>query len=111
MAEPIVKTYNLNPVCEIVTTISGDARNIAQVEIKSGAETVYSGTMMQQSPDLKTQQDYVLGTFTLKAGAHFHLTIPTSLQSGNVVLKGESKSEDNPFAPFSAQVADWKSTD
>jgi hypothetical protein len=109
-AAPLVINYILTSEVTIQTTVIGDARNIASVAIIDGSVTVWSTTLTQASPNAETPYALQLGSIKIDAGAGLHLTIPTSIQNGNVVLEATIEQASNPPQPFAAQVASWPLT-
>jgi hypothetical protein len=69
---------------------------------------MYTATLMQTAPLVRTKSDIVLGTALIKAGATFKLTIPTQLQKGSVIMTGEYQSGDNTLRKISAVIAIWE---
>lgn len=104
---PLQFTFPLSPSVTVVTTVFGAARNQASVAIMSGTMTVWVGSMIQASPVAEVKQELRLGTLNIKAGTTFTLTIPTTMQNGNVFMQGELQSPPNPWQPFSAIIAMW----
>ncbi|MHA1597953.1 MAG: hypothetical protein ACTSV1_04455 [Alphaproteobacteria bacterium] len=104
---PLSIRYYLSSQVSIVTDVTGDARNVATVTIYNSTVAVYSGTMMQASPTLETPNDLILGTISIKAGAKFSMIVPSTQANGSVTLSCDLKSGDNPFTPFTAQIATW----
>ena len=107
---PLSFTFYLTPQVSIVTTVTGDARNIANVQIMSGSIVAYSASMNQAAPQAVVGYDIVLGDTTIAKGSTFTLTIPTQQQLGNVVFSGKVSSGQNPPTPFTAIVASWPLT-
>ena len=100
-------TFNITPEISVKTSVSGTARDVAQLTVYAGSMESWSATVMQTSPTAQTKEDIISGDSTLFANATFTLTIPTSLQKGHVDLSCEVKSGANPRHPFSATVASW----
>jgi hypothetical protein len=109
LAGPLQFTFVLTPTVNIVTTVTGDARNNASVQIMNGTLPVWSGAMTQSFPQTATTYDLILGTITIKSGCTFNLTIPTTSQNGFVVMQAMITSGGS-TAPFGAIVASWPLT-
>jgi hypothetical protein len=107
MANTLKKTYDLTPQINVITNINGDNMDKIVVTINDINTEMWSGAMMKTSPATVTPNNLIIGDTTIKSGAAFHLTTPSSFQQGMVTLNCEMKSGDNPFAPFSAVVATW----
>lgn len=103
---PLVFDYILTPQVTIRTSVTGDARNIATVTIISGTVTVWAASMTQASPRAVTPK-LVMGDTTIEEGSSFTLTVPSTIQSGNVFFSGTIASGPNPPVPFQAIVAQW----
>jgi hypothetical protein len=108
-AAPLTITYYLTGEIAIETTVLGEARNVVNVAILAGSLTVWSGTLTQQAPNLKTTYAITVGKVTIETGAEFELTIPTQLQPGQVFLKC-IVDQQGVSTPFNGQVATWKLT-
>jgi hypothetical protein len=109
LAGPLQFTYPLTPTVSIVTTVTGDARNNASVQIMNGSLPLWAGTMMQTFPQIKTPFDLILGTITIAAGCTFNLTIPTLSQNGSVTMQATITS-GGVTTPFGAIIANWPLT-
>ena len=107
---PIAITYTLTGELATRTTVLGEARNIANVEILAGTLTAWSAALTQQAPEAMTPYEIVIGNAAIEAGAVFRLTIPTAIQAGQVMLKCVLK-QHGVSTPFAAQIASWKLTD
>ena len=105
-AAPMVISYILTSEVTIQTTVIGDARNIASVAILDGSVTVWTTTLTQAAPDSETPYALVLGSIKIDAGAGFHLTIPTSIQNGSVMMDATIEQQGTK-TPFGSQVASW----
>ena len=103
---PLIVTYPITASVSIVTTVTGDARQYANVAIVYGSLTTWSGTMTQLAPTITIPYDIVAGEITIKKEGSFTLTVPTSIQNGSVVasLTIESGTQT---VPFTATVAIW----
>ena len=106
-AAPLVINYMMTSQVSIQTTVLGDARNIATVAIIYGSLTMWSTTLTQIAPNATTPYALVMGSVTVDAGAGFQLTIPTSVQNGNVMFDGTIVQGSNPPTPYAAQVSSW----
>lgn len=102
-----IVTYPIGPVVSVVTTITGEARNNAQILIKAGDKELYSLTLTQSIPKATVPHALILGDVTIEEGAHFVLTIPTSTQRGQVFASMTIKTSTS-TTPFGALVATWK---
>lgn len=111
MSDPKKIVYNLTPQINVVSTVSGDNKDIVGVVINDINTEMWSATMMKSMPAAVTPSDLIIGDTTIKAGATFHLTCPSAFQQGQVSLKCEMKSGDNPDTPYSAVVATWNLND
>jgi hypothetical protein len=107
---PLQFTFPLSPSVSVVTNVFGTARNMASVAILSGTITVWTGTMIQTAPVATIPYELRLGSMNIKAGTTFTLTIPTTMQNGNVFMQGELQSPPNPWQPIAAIVAMWPLT-
>lgn len=107
---PLQFTFPLSPSVSVVTNVFGPLRNQASVSVMSGGITVWTGSMIQQSPVAEIPYELRLGSLNIKAGTTFTLTIPTTLQNGNVLMQGETQSPPNPWQPILAQIAIWPLT-
>jgi hypothetical protein len=105
---PYQTSYWLTTDCEIQTTVTGDARNVATVAIKYGTLIMWSTTLTQTDPTHATSDDLIIGSTTLKAGLSFTLTIPTSQQSGNILAQGSLSHAGQKPLQFSLYVATWQ---
>lgn len=103
---PLVFDYILTPQVTIRTSVTGDARNIATVTIINGTVAVWAASMTQASPKAVTPK-LVMGDFTIEEGATFTLTVPSTIQNGNMFFDGVTASGSNPPTPFQAIVAQW----
>ncbi|HEV3158266.1 MAG TPA: hypothetical protein VGZ00_13055 [Candidatus Baltobacteraceae bacterium] len=107
---PLSFTYFLTPQVSIITTVTGDARNIASIQIASGSVVAYSASLNQASPTATVGYEVLIGDAVIAKGATFTLTIPTQQQLGNVVFSGRVGSGQNPPQPFTAIIATWPLT-
>jgi hypothetical protein len=108
-AAPLTFTYVLTPEVSIVTTVSGDARQYANVSIFYGSLQLWSGAMTQLSPKIEIPYDIVAGSTTIKKGGGFTLTVPTAQQNGSVVADLVIVTPTS-TVPFHATVASWPLT-
>jgi hypothetical protein len=99
--------YSLTPDLSALTTVRGTARNNVTVTLMAGSVAIYSVTMMQASPNAIIQDSLVLGDVRVAPGASFALTIPTSLQSGQMFMKATFQSRNIPPTKFAAAIAVW----
>ena len=81
---PLSFTFLLPGGASIKTDVSGEARNVATVSLCSGAVVAWSATLLQAFPDATLATDLQLGSLGVRKGASFMLTIPTTLQLGQV---------------------------
>ncbi len=109
-AGPLQFTFPLSPSVSVVTNVFGDARNNASVTIMSGSMPVWVGSMNQVSPIATVPTELKLGSLNIKAGTTFTLTIPTTMQNGNVLMQGEIQSPPNTWQPIIAIIAMWPLT-
>jgi hypothetical protein len=105
---PQSQIYALTPEISIQTAIRGEAKSVVEIVLLNGSKTMYTATLMQTAPLVRTKSDIVLGTALIKAGATFKLTIPTQLQKGSVIMTGEYQSGDNTLRKISAVIAIWE---
>ena len=103
-AAPLVISYILTSEVTIQTTVIGDARNIAMVAILDGSMTVWTTTLTQAAPDSETPYALQLGSIKIDAGAGFHLTIPTAIQNGSIMMDATVEQQGT-GTPFAAQVS------
>jgi hypothetical protein len=103
---PMKITYYLSAQVTIVTSVIGDARNIASVTIMDGTATAWSGTMVQATPDIDIPYALQLSSVKIETGASFHLTIPTGLQNGNVMMHA-TIDQQGTSTPVNVQIASW----
>jgi hypothetical protein len=106
-ANPLKFNYALGNQGNVVTTVSGDNRDIANIVVNNVNTPVYTTTLNSIQLKATTDQDIVLGSLTILKGARFSLTIPSSTQTGWVMLNCSIKSGDNDPTPFSAMIASW----
>ncbi len=110
-AGPLVFNFPISAQLSIQVSVSGDARQNATVSILNGSVVSWSTTLTQFSPTAELPYDIVAGDYTLKAGAGFVLTIPTTLQMGSVVARGTLVSPTQPDGQkFAVTVASWPLT-
>ncbi|WP_299587810.1 hypothetical protein [Mucilaginibacter sp.] len=107
MGNPIVKSYTLGNEGKIVTTVTGDDRDVASIAIFKVNTQVYTTTLNALQLDATTKHDLIIGSLTILKGATLSLTVPSNFQPGSVFLNCMLKSGDNDPAPFSAMVAQW----
>jgi hypothetical protein len=101
-------TYVLSGPVSITTTVTGDARQYATVGIVNGSLTLWSTTLTQLSPTAEVPYDVVAGQLTIKQGGTFTLTIPTTIQQGQVAASLMIATPTTPKGqPFAAAVANW----
>jgi hypothetical protein len=105
-SNPLVFDYILTPQVTIRTSVTGNARNIATVSILSATVAVWAASLTQAAPKATTPK-LVMGDFTIEEGASFTLTVPSTIQDGNVFFKGKIQSGSNDPVEFSAIVASW----
>lgn len=105
-SSPLKFSYSITSEVSIDTTVSGDSRQNASVSIVYGSMTLWSGTMTQFDPEIKTPFEIKAGSITIEEGGTFTLTIPTSLQNGSVAANLMIKSSTS-TVPFNALVASW----
>lgn len=107
-AAPLVITFPISGAVSIVTTVTGDARQNASVQIVNGAFSLWSTQLTQFTPTATLPYDVIAGEMTFKQGGSFTLTIPTVNQNGNVVTQCIIVTPTNPKGqPFAAMVASW----
>lgn len=107
-ASPLHFEFPLSGSVTVTTDVFGDQRNNAVVSIKNGSLTVWAATLTQVSPVGTIQSELILGSINIKAGTTFTLTIPTSMQNGNVMMNGSIQSPPSPdWVQINAQVASW----
>lgn len=109
-AGPLQITYWLTPSVTVVTSVFGDARNATTVGIYNGSMLVWTGSMNQVSPKAIVETDLNLGSFYMKAGTTFTMTIPTQQQPGSMFMQATVQTPPNPPTPFNAVVATWPLT-
>lgn len=108
---PLVINYILSSQVSITTTVTGDARQYATVAILNGSLTAWSTSLTQLSPTAELPYDIAAGQMTIKAGATFTLTIPTTLLPGSVFGQMTIVTPTNPKGqPVGITVASWPLT-
>ncbi len=107
-AAPLVLTFILSSQVSIVTTVTGDARQYANVAIQNGSITAWSASLTQLNNSQQLPYDIVAGQMTIKKGATFTLTVPTSSQQGFVFSQMTIVTPENPDGQqYGIQVASW----
>lgn len=105
---PLVINYILSSQVSIVTTVTGDARQYATVAIVNGSLTAWSASLTQLNNSQQLPYDIVAGQMTIKKGATFTLTIPTTSQAGSVFGQLTIVTPQNPDGQqYGIQVASW----
>jgi hypothetical protein len=107
-AAPLVLTFVLSSQVSIVTTVTGDARQYANVAIMNGSLTAWSASLTQLNNSQQLSYDINAGLMTIKKGATFTLTVPTAQQQGFVFAQMTIVTPENPNGqPYGIQVATW----
>lgn len=110
-AAPLVFTYQLVEAASIVTTVTGDARQYARVQIVIASITVWSGTLSPYAPVMTLDHSVVYDGITFAAGGTFALAAPTPVQLGSVKFIGTVATPATPGGmSFSVPVAVWTLT-
>lgn len=105
-SNPLVFDYIVTPQVTIRTSVTGDARNIATVNILNATVSVWAASMTQAAPKATTPK-LVMGDFTIEEGAQFTLTVPSTLQDGNMFFNGKVQSGPNDPTDLQVIVAHW----
>lgn len=100
-------SFPLNASLSINTVVSGAANSIAVVSIVNGSLTLWSATLLQTSNVAKLPFAISAGGTTIEPGAIFTMTIPTALQTGNILVQLTMSSGTQPPTPANLQVATW----
>lgn len=101
-------TYVLTSTVNIVTEVTGDARQNATVTIMNGSQPVWNATLTQGEPTATIGSNLILGSLTINGGGTFTLQIPTTTQPGSNAAALTLLTPNNPKGtPFNAQVASW----
>ena len=107
-ASPLHFEFPLSGSVVVTTDVFGDQRNNAVVSIKNGSLTVWAATLTQVSAVGTVPSELILGSINIQAGTTFTLTIPTSMQNGNILMSGAIQSPPSPkWVPITAQVSSW----
>lgn len=107
MGSPLKFSYDLGNQGKIKTTVSGDNRDIAIIEVYNVNTLLYSVTLNNIQLNATTADDIVIGSLKIQKGATFQMTVPSNYQSGQVQFNCMLKSGANDPTPFAAQVATW----
>lgn len=103
-------SYALGTVCSVKTTISGENRDITTIAFYNVNTLMYSITLTPVTPAATIPTDLIIGSLFISKGARLDMTVPSTLQSGQVMLNCVLKSGDHDPVSFSAQVATWSFT-
>jgi hypothetical protein len=107
-AAPLVITYVLSSQVSIVTTVTGDARQYANVAIQNGSLVAWSASLTQLNNAQQLPYDITAGQMTIKQGATFTMTVPTAQQAGFVFDQMTIVTPLNPSGQqYGIQVASW----
>jgi hypothetical protein len=107
MGSPLKFSYDLGAQGKIKTTVSGDNRDIANIEIYNVNTLLYSVNLNSVQLEATIPDDLIMGSLTIMKGGTLKMTVPSNYQSGQVQLHCMLKSCHNDPTPFAAQVATW----
>jgi hypothetical protein len=100
-------SYDLGTVCSVKTTISGENRDITTIAFYYVNTLMYTITLTPVTPTATIPTDLIIGSLFISKGAKLDMQVPSTLQSGSVMLNCVLKSGDHDPVQFSAQVATW----
>jgi len=100
-------SYNLGTVCNIITTISGENRDVTTIAFYYVNTLMYTITLTPVTPTATIPTDLSIGKLFIAKGAKLDMTVPSKLQYGQVMLDCVFRSDDHDPVTFSSQIATW----
>jgi hypothetical protein len=103
----VEKNFIISSELSARTTVRGFDRLYATVELFAASELLQQFSMTPSAPTSIAQTNLQIGSVIVYQGATFKLTLPTSIQTGQVFMSGSFQSTNTPKTPIAQTIATW----